>query len=116
MDFMMLVAFMGATAVCVIALVAIALAFWQGAGADTPVLLYPMLRRQSEEAARIAIGSGSRSFALAVKQCVRCDCTAQCRAWLESGRRQGFEAFCANSGYVSRLHSLISLAREGRWT
>jgi hypothetical protein len=51
MDFMMLVAFMGATAVCVIALVAIALAFWQGAGADKPVLLYPMLRRQSEEAA-----------------------------------------------------------------
>lgn len=111
-----MVAFLGAAVVGGIALVAIVLALWQGANPDVPVLLYPMLRRQSEEAARIATGSGSRSFATAVKQCVQCQCTTRCRVWLDSGKRQGFEAFCANAGYVSRVQGLTSFTRRKEWT
>jgi hypothetical protein len=113
---MEMVAFLGAAVLCGIVLAAIVLALWQGAGNDAPVLLYPMLRSQGEEVARMATASGSRNFALAVKQCLRCQSTARCRAWLDSGNREGFDQFCANAGYVSRLRSLAAIGRTPRWT
>lgn len=90
----------------------ILLAFWRGADRDAPVLLYEMLRRQGSEVARFAIGSGSRSFALAVRQCTSCRSAARCQAWLDAGERKGFEEFCSNAGYVSRVRMLATIARE----
>jgi len=115
MDFLETVAFLGAGVVCAIALAAVFLAMWRGAGSDRPVLLYALLRRQGDDIARVATASGSRDFAVAVTKCVHCPATVRCRAWLDSGKRQGFEAFCANAGYVSRLRGLMSLVREARW-
>ena len=112
MEFMQMVAFLGIGFVGLIALGVTFLALWRGAS-ERPVLLYAMLRRQGDDVARVATGSGSSDFALAVNQCLCCNAAARCRAWLDSGKRQGFEAFCANAGYVSRLRALV---RGEKWT
>jgi len=115
MDFMETVAYLGAAVVFAIALAAIFLAYWRRAEAyDAPVLLYPMLRRQGRDVARLAVASGGRDFALAVHRCLRCGATARCGEWLESGDRDGFDSFCANAGYVSHVSRLASLAAPAR--
>lgn len=116
MDFLETVAFLGVGFVSLVALGATILAFARGAGSDTPLLLYSMLRRQGDDVARMATASGSREFAVAVRQCLNCPATVRCRSWLDSGKRQGFEAFCVNAGYVSHLRGLASLARGKKWT
>jgi hypothetical protein len=78
----------------------------QGYGDGRPVLLERMLRRQSDAAAQQALASGGHAFAVAVRTCVHCSEAAQCRAWLASGARDGFEPFCPNSGYVERMRRL----------
>jgi Family of unknown function (DUF6455) len=113
-DFLEMVAFLGIGVVGLIALGATFLALWRGAS-DKPVLLYAMLRRQGDDVARVATDSGSRAFAVAVTQCLRCPATERCRAWLDSGEKRGFEAFCGNAGYVSRIRGLTSFARRSRW-
>jgi hypothetical protein len=85
-----------------IALGAIAIGLRRGKP-DGRVLLYEMLARQGGDVAHAALAAGNREFAVAVKQCLACPATGSCRAWLDSGKRQGFEAFCANAGYVARL-------------
>ena len=115
MDFLETVAFLGGGLVGAIALAAVFLALWRGAP-DVPVFLHAMLRRQGDDVARLATASGSRDFALAVNQCRCCNAAARCRAWLDSGKREGFDAFCANAGYVSRMRSLAALARRSTWT
>ena len=94
-----------------IALGAVVIGLWRGAS-DGKVLLYEMLARQGGDVARTALASGSRDFAVAVKQCLGCPATVRCRAWLDSGKRQGFEAFCANTGYVASLRDLL---RRTKW-
>jgi hypothetical protein len=116
MDMIATVAFLGGIAFGLIVLGAIVLAFWRGSASDAPVLLYEMLRRQGPAAACLAVSSGNRGFALAVKQCLHCQSTARCRAWLDAGNREGFDQFCANAGYVSRMRSLGAVIRAPRWT
>lgn len=85
------------------------LTLWkQGFGDSSPVLLERMLRRQGDKVARLALASGDRSFAIAVRQCTRCQQAAQCRAWLTSGAREGFEMFCPNARYVQHMKVLAS--------
>jgi hypothetical protein len=110
MDMIYTVTFFGSIALGLIVLAAIALSFLSGAGPGAPVLLYDMLRHQGDGVARLAIASGSRGFELAVRECLHCSNTAQCKAWLDSRRREGFEAFCANAGYVSRMRNVAALA------
>lgn len=93
----------------------LAMGLWRGAP-DGRVLLYKMLARQGDDVARIATASGSRDFAMAVNQCLCCNSAARCRAWLDSGKREGFDAFCSNAGYVSRIRGIATLARSPRWT
>lgn len=40
--------------------------------------------------------------ALAARRCVGCADKARCDAWLASGRREGFEAFCPNADFIGR--------------
>jgi hypothetical protein len=94
-----------------IALSILAMGRWRSAPGGW-VLLHEMLARQGDDVAHIATASGSRDFAVAVNQCLCCNSVARCRAWLDSGKREGFEAFCANAGYVSRLSALV---RGERW-
>lgn len=80
----------------------------QGFGDASPVLLEKMLRRQGDDVARLALASGDRNFALALRQCTRCTQAAQCRAWLYSGAKEGYETFCPNAGFVGRMKLLAS--------
>ena len=87
----------------------VALGLWQeGFGDSAPVLLERMLRRQGDNVARLALAAGDRSFAVAVRQCTRCRQAAQCRAWLTSGAREGYETFCPNARYVQHMKVLAS--------
>lgn len=115
MEFMQTVAFLGLGFIGLIVL-GIALAALWPSSSDKPVFLHAMLRSQGDDVARVATASGSRDFALAVKQCLRCPATARCRAWLDSDTQGGFEAFCGNAGYVSRIRGLVTFARGARWT
>ena len=96
-----------------IALGAVAIGLWRVAS-DGRVLLYEMLARQGDDVARTALASGSRDFAVAVTQCLACPASGRCRSWLDSGSKLGFEAFCPNAGYVSRIRSLV-FVRSGKW-
>lgn len=114
MDLLESVAFLGGAVFAVIVVAAIVMALWNRV-ADSPVLLYTMLRRQGDDVARLATTTGGRDFALAVNRCVRCSATARCRAFLDSGRRDGFEAFCGNANYVSNMRGITLLTRARRW-
>jgi hypothetical protein len=92
--------------VSVIAIYASLLA-WEAAD-DGPVLLGEMLGRQGDDTLRLATASGAYDFARAVRSCATCHATAQCRAWLDSGAREGYEAFCPNAGYVGRIAALTA--------
>lgn len=39
--------------------------------------------------------------AVATRACVYCSTKEECDAWLASGRREGFEAFCPNAAYIA---------------
>ena len=105
MSFIESIAVLGGTFFLVILIGAVVMAEWRGLPAG-PLPLYEMLVRQSPRAAGMALASGSRDFALAVRQCVTCKARTQCRTWLDLGKRDGFDEFCANAGYVSRMRSL----------
>ena len=105
MSFIESVAILGGTFLVVFTIGAVIMAQWRGIPAG-PLPLYEMLVRQDPRAATKALASGSRDFAVAVRQCVGCSARAQCRAWLDSGSRDGFDEFCANAGYVARMRAL----------
>jgi hypothetical protein len=105
MNFIESVAILGGTFLVVLVIGAVVMAEWRGLPSG-PLPLYEMLVRQSPRAASMALASGSRDFALAVRQCVTCDARNPCRVWLASGKRDGFDGFCANSGYVTRMRLL----------
>jgi len=81
---------------------------WKQGVDASPVLLEQVLRRQGDGVARIALASGDRRLAVAVGQCTRCREAAQCRAWLHSGAREGYQTFCPNAGYVQRMKALAA--------
>jgi hypothetical protein len=44
-----------------------------------------------------------RPLAMALRRCALCPSVEECRHWLASDAREGFEAFCPNSRYIERL-------------
>jgi hypothetical protein len=73
---------------------------------ERPVLIGEMLDRQGSDAMHMALASGGADFARAVRRCVGCAEAARCRSWLDAGRREGYDAFCPNAGYVERIAAL----------
>ena len=109
MELLSLIAFMSATLLALFIGACIVVTLWnQGFGDSTAVLLEQMLRRQGDDVARMALAAGNRGFAEALRQCTRCSQTAQCRAWLYSGTREGYDTFCPNAAYVRRMKVLAS--------
>ena len=108
MDLQPILAAYGTAMLIVVILVAGLLSAWRGDGGVGSVLLEKVLRRQSDAAAANALASGSRDFAVAVQRCLSCNQAAQCRAWLASGARDGYQTFCPNARYVQRMKDLAS--------
>jgi hypothetical protein len=93
-----LVTWLGAAAVALAAVALFALA-WRVPLHDA-LPLDEMLRRQGADPDREErLASGD--FAVAIGRCLNCNATQQCRAWLDSGKQAGFEAFCPNAKYVA---------------
>jgi len=44
-----------------------------------------------------------RPLAMALRRCALCPSVDECRDWLASETREGFDAFCPNSRYIDRL-------------
>ncbi len=44
-----------------------------------------------------------RPLAMALRRCALCPSVEECRHWLASEAREGFDAFCPNSRYIRRL-------------
>lgn len=63
--------------------------------------LWHMLHRRglSAEAAL----AEPRPLAMALRRCALCPSVEECRHWLASEAREGFDAFCPNSRYIRRL-------------
>src|ERR671922_754271 len=103
MELLALVAAISGTALGVLIAVIVVLALWSQDGAGKPLLLEQVLRRQDDRVAHRALASGGRDFAAAVQRCLACSEAAQCRAWLSSGARHGYQSFCPNAGYIERM-------------
>ena len=103
------IAVMAATLLAIFIGFCILASLWsEGFGDSSPVLLEQMLRRQGDEVARCALASGDRHFARAIRRCSQCAKAAQCRAWLHSGAREGYQTFCPNAGLVQRMTMLAT--------
>lgn len=66
---------------------------------DPRLRLVEMLDRQG-----VKLGddlSRIHADATATRTCVFCDTKQECDAWLASGRKKGFEAFCPNAAYIA---------------
>src|SRR4051812_21657896 len=97
MELISLIAAIGTTALAAVVLAIVVLALWRQDGAGKPLLLEQALRRQGNDVAHRALASGNRDFAVAVQRCLTCDHAAQCRAWLSSGARDGYQSSCRNA-------------------
>jgi hypothetical protein len=89
-----------AVLIAVAALAIHALRKRMGAGGRT-LELWSMLQRRglSAEAAL----EEPRPLAMALRRCALCPSVEECRHWLASEAREGFDAFCPNSRYIQRL-------------
>ena len=116
MMFLESIAIMGTAGIVLVVIGYIVLMTWRRGWSDSrPVLLGELLRSQGEGVARLAIAPGGHGFALAVRRCLDCEAKVQCRAWLDSGKREGYEAFCPNAGFVARMKSLAGATGRAPW-
>jgi hypothetical protein len=60
-----------------------------------------MRRVLARRGVSLAAVGGTCDAARATRRCVACADKAQCDAWLASHRREGFEAFCPNAGFIA---------------
>lgn len=89
--------------VFVIALVLLGTTWRRGLEGESDLLLGDMLRRQGIILFPAPGRDSALAFAQAVRRCASCGATKACRAFLESGRREGYEEFCANAAFIARL-------------
>lgn len=73
---------------------------------EHPILLGELLARQGPEMLRMAIAGGGHDFMVALRRCSKCQAFERCRAFLDSGAHEGYEAFCPGAGYIQRIKSL----------
>src|SRR5690349_8331829 len=101
MELLALLAAISGTALGVLIVAFVVLALWRQDG--KLLLLERALRRQGDDVAHRALSSGSHDCVMAVQRCLACSEAAQCRAWLSSGARDGYQSFCPNAGYIERM-------------
>jgi hypothetical protein len=63
--------------------------------------LWRLMQRRGLSAA--AAAEEPKNLALAMRRCTLCPSLDQCREWLASDAREGFEDFCPNGRYLLRL-------------
>jgi hypothetical protein len=73
---------------------------WRMLHHDGRLRLRRMLARRGVRLA--AVAAEDDEAARATRRCVACAGKARCDAWLASRRREGFQAFCPNAGFIAR--------------
>lgn len=76
---------------------------WRRSFGGEELALHDMLVRQGVSSERVWTAESARQLALAARRCASCGATKTCREWLDSGRREGYEQFCANASFIERL-------------
>jgi hypothetical protein len=71
-----------------------------------PARLGALLARHGLDWGRIAGAGELGELSRALDRCVECRAAARCRAWLDSGAREGYESFCPNAAFVERMRVL----------
>jgi|SRR5689334_18164613 hypothetical protein len=97
------VAFLGATALGLGIATAAILGLWRAIADQRPLLLADLLAFEGIEMGGHVAGAGARQFALAARKCMQCTARPQCESWLARREPGGYESFCPNAPYISRL-------------
>ena len=97
------IAFLGASALGLGIAAVAALALWRAMTDERPLFLSELLALEGVDIGLGVRGAGARQFAIAARTCLQCTARARCEAWLASARREGYEAFCPNAGYIARM-------------
>ena len=97
------VALLGATALGLGIVAAAVLGLWRAMGDERPLLLADLLAFEGIEMGEHVAGAGARQFALAARKCMQCAVRPQCESWLARREPGGYESFCPNAAYISRL-------------
>src|SRR4051812_26553885 len=81
------------------------LGLWLPAMRDDAVLLDQVLRRQDDRIAARALMR--RDYAAALQRCDTCSQAVQCRAWIATKARDGYQYFCPNAAFVDRMKRVL---------
>jgi len=89
--------------VVIVAAALVSVLWRRGFAQDTQLPLAEMMVRRGVVLTPVWSGLGASGLAQAARRCASCSATKACRAWLDSGRREGYEEFCANAAYIEGL-------------
>lgn len=70
---------------------------------DRPMQLAELMEREGLSAANAVASGDAHDLARATARCGMCTGEAECRAWLDSGKHEGYQAFCPNAELIERL-------------
>lgn len=70
---------------------------------ERPLLMHRMLQRHGVTIAGAVDYATLDRACSAARRCVACRDLEECRAWLDQGKTEGYEAFCPNAGFVQAL-------------
>jgi len=90
--------------IVVIVAIALLVVLWRrGLPEDKVLPLGEMMLRQGVVLTPVWSGLGASGLARAARRCASCGAAQACREWLDSGKREGYEQFCANAAYIEQL-------------
>lgn len=69
---------------------------------DARLPFFGMIERHGTTREELAAVVSFENLALAVRRCTFCGSKEQCRAWLASGRQDGYPASCPNAGLFNQ--------------
>lgn len=75
---------------------------WRG-NDNEPLLLGEMLSRTGADVRRLASEAAALDRSLAAYRCLGCQRSVECRRWLGSGARDGYQAFCPNAAFIDSV-------------
>lgn len=98
-----LVAILGASALALFIVAVAVMSGMQAVADNSPTLLSQVIAAQGLDPLQAMASTEGREFGLAVRRCTRCSGRERCRAWLSSGARDGYQAFCPNAAFIQSL-------------
>jgi hypothetical protein len=95
----------GAALIALVAIAGRALwVMWRGTMIEErPVLMHRMLKRQGVTIAGVEDYATLEQACHAARRCVACRDLEACKAWLDGGKTESYEAFCPNAEFIEQL-------------